>query len=238
MFGNCCGAGKSNGHDVVATGKVAYSCCAAAVKREDFASNKRLLRCLGSGDGFFNGDSECNIAAADNDESGVPALEQSCWVVDVAGNRFGSCFGLCFSGSLSISSLDRSKCRRCSRGSLRNNEQCKGMNTIRKTNSDNWKANKTHGQCLVLVLKKQREEGAAMEHGEAARTLVEAEAGAGAEAAFAAVDDGGLNLSSFMDVSSASCTIVSPDPASRMSSTMRQEPGTSTYSRSWLPMAL
>lgn len=80
---------------------------------------------------------------------------------------------------------------------------------------------------------------------EVARTFDEAEAGAGVGgraraggAACAAVDDRGLNLSSFMDVSSASCTIVSPDPASRMSSTMRQLPGGNTYSCSLLPMAL
>jgi hypothetical protein len=60
---------------------------------------------LGSGDGFFNGDSECKVAAADGDETGVPTLEQCCWVVDVAGNRIGSSFRLRFSGSLSISSL-------------------------------------------------------------------------------------------------------------------------------------
>lgn len=33
MFGDCCGAGKFNRHDVAATSKLGYSCCAAAVKR-------------------------------------------------------------------------------------------------------------------------------------------------------------------------------------------------------------
>jgi hypothetical protein len=50
--------------------------------------------------------------------------------------------------------------------------------------------------------------------------------------------DGGANLSSFMEASSAICTMVSPDPASRISSTTKHEPGIRTYSRSLLPIAL